>query len=209
MNKISHKSLTHAATIFIIQFKKDERDFCLGLQSNKDDVLLLTMQQAFARFKISRNFQLKFDKSLGLERFEPLLMIIQDLDLLNLDSVSLVLLLEEEVSKVYGNGKFLSAASKIAWMLTTNTNEFSNVRIYDSYACTALKSMGLLSSNHTYIDYLKAWDCVFEQQKSLIEDVIAEKILRDPQDVDLLTAKNLNLRVLDLQLYAIGSAYVK
>ena len=208
MNKISHKSLSQAANSFIIQFKKDERDFCVGMQSNKGDVLLLTMKQAFAKFKISRNFQLKFDTGLGMVRFEPLMAIIQDLDL-NLDSASIVLNLEMNINKVYGNGKFLSAASKIAWMLTTNTNKFSNVRIYDSYACSALKSMGLLSSNHTYRDYLKAWDCVFEKQKSLIEDVIADKILRDPQDVDLLTAKNLNLRVLDLQLYAIGSAYVK
>jgi hypothetical protein len=173
-----------------------------------DQTKLLTLNKALAKFKVARNFRLKYDKGLGYKRFEPVLQIINDLDITS-DPVSIVLTIESELSKSYGGSKFLSAASKIAWMLTTNTNEFSNVRIYDSYACTALKSMGLLSSNHTYIDYLKAWDCVFEQQKSLIEDVIAEKILRNPQDVDLLTAKNFNLRVLDLQLYAIGSAYVK
>ena len=196
---ITEKSLKHATHQFIKQFREDEYAFCSGLKKNANDqTKLLTLNKALAKFKVARNFRLKYDKGLGYKRFEPVLQIINDLDITS-DPVSIVLTIESELSKSYGGSKFLSAASKLAWLLTTDEDSFSSVIIYDSYACTALKKLGYLTSHHSYDEYLIAWWDAFNDCEDLIKSVVFLESKKP----------NLELRAFDLQLYEIGASYAK
>lgn len=199
MNTITENSLKDAAHQFIKQFREDEYAFCSGLKKNANDqTKLLTLNKALSKFKVARNFKKKFDIELGLNRYDPVLNVINDLDV-TLDPVSIVLTIESELSKSYGGFKFISAASKLAWLLTTEEDSFSTVIIYDSYACNALKSLGYLNSRHTYDEYLIAWRDAFNANSELIKHAI-KGLEKKP---------NFELRVFDLQLYEIGAAYAK
>ena len=196
---ITEKSLKHATHQFIKQFREDEYAFCSGLKKNANDqTKLLTLNKALSKFKVARNFKKKFDIELGLNRYDPVLNVINDLDV-TLDPVSIVLTIESELSKSYGGSKFLSAASKLAWLLTTDEDSFSSVIIYDSYACTALKKLGYLTSHHTYDEYLIAWWDAFNDCEELIKSVVFLESKKP----------NLELRAFDLQLYEIGASYAK
>jgi len=205
-NTITEKTLKIATHQFIKQFREDEYAFCSGLKKNANDqTKLLTLNKALAKFKVARNFRLYYDVSKGLPRFQPIIDILDMLDP-TLDNAELVLQLENEMSNAYGGTKMLSAATKLAWLKKSTMSSLSTVVIYDSYVTRALQSMGLLPLKHTYLQYLAAWHEAFNAHISLIIDVIESQMLSNPEDMDMLSMKNLDMRIFDIYLYTVGDS---
>jgi len=194
MNLITKSQARFVAFQFIRQYFQFEKKFIRDYNSQDVNIRLQSLQASANYFSVSRTFPSKFDPSQDKkDRLRP---VINVLDKITKDKsfegiVDLVNDTEQSLSSEYGNKLVLSATSKFLWL-----KGYYNVRIFDSQAKRAL---GFKQNYKNYKNFVKQWNKQFEQNKFIIEKVVAEMAL-EPNLIDYLSFEEMSKDELDALL---------
>ena len=163
---MSIPSLTSCARRYAETWSRGERPIFEGLASDDRVDRLHALQKGAGYFRIARSFHKKFDVGRGLERFAPVLDVLEPLrtSKLGMDTMcSTVAALRVKLGRDYGGVDLLSAATKLLWLLRRNP-----AIIYDSRARFAL---GTPLGN--YEKYVELWQRGYRASRSEIHDASA------------------------------------
>ena len=130
------RSFPFCAKQYARSWSRGERPLFEGLAGADRCGRLEAVQRGAGYFKIARNFRTAFDVDQGLERFAPVLALLEPLRTSALTADTLCATIDKlriELAADYGGGDRLSAATKLLWLLRRDP-----VIIYDSRARSAL-----------------------------------------------------------------------
>ncbi len=200
-------SLKYAALNFLNLWLDADRRLHTTVNSGSRSDKLAALGEAASRFRIARGFRLAHDTELGLERFEPILNLIDDLrsDDFTDTLTDSVLAVRDQISSLYGGTNLLSATTKFLWLKL----RFPIV-IYDRQARLALGTRG--GDLHAYYDawfdrYAKLRDEIATASLSLVDlgDYTCEPATANPTFLSSLVGEEwFHQRVFDIHLWNIG-----
>jgi hypothetical protein len=150
---------------------KTDMNCCAGLINIDKIKRLDTLKQATEAYKVHRTLPTKYDVSNGFQRYEPLLKVLDSIDVSSFpvnskDTVEKMLKIESQISKKYGDRGVLSLTTKLLWLKFK-----SPIRMYDSQARKALNT-----PNNDLSAFYKAWDQEFAKHKTDITKACANLV---------------------------------
>lgn len=154
------KPLVYCAQYYADQWANQDMSLFEGLAPPNDRTTrLATLTQICRKYKIARNLPRKYDEGAGLQRYEPLLAIIDECREVypaTSDPDEVVCWFADRVAKLYGGVSALSLSSKVLWFVYR-----SPVLIYDQLAREAL---GVRAGN--YDAYQSQWRASYSKLES-------------------------------------------
>ena len=160
------RSFPYCAKQYARSWSDGERPLFEGLALADRSRRLEALQRGAGYFKIARNFRTAFDVGQGLERFAPVLNVLEPFrsSALTTDTLCETIAdLRIQLAAGYGGGDRLSAATKLLWLLRRDP-----VIIYDSQARSAL---GAPSGD--YATYVELWRRGYKAHKDEIREACA------------------------------------
>lgn len=143
-----------------------DRGYCEALANGNRSEKLTTLKNAGGAYSVGRNLPSKYDEKKGLDRYEPVLDIIDPLkpeDFKN-DPVKKILEIERKISEKYGNRSVLSLTTKFLWIKIKWP-----ILIYDSQARSAIDTEdGALDA------YYEKWRKEFKTNQGEIIEVCSK-----------------------------------
>lgn len=119
------------------QWLEKEETYCEALASSDTDAQREALVAAGGYFRVARNLPTKYETDRSLERYEPVLKILNDLAPVTLDNVmDVVNDARQHISSEYGQRSVLSLTTKFMWLKVK-----SPVRIYDRQVRIALGTL--------------------------------------------------------------------
>lgn len=140
-----------------------DRECCEALEGKDREKKLRTLAKAAWAYRIARNLPTRYDTGKGLERYGPVLDIIENADAVDFRGERLlasILRVKKKIARAYGGRGGLSLATKFLWLKMK-----SPIIIYDSRARAALGTKG-----GDIDEYYSRW----REQFWLHEDAIRE-----------------------------------
>lgn len=157
------QTFEYSSLYYLNQWLSYDRGYCLALSGTNQKEKLSALKSAGGFYRVARNVPTAFDEKIGIERYQPVLDIIDNLSIeqFEKDPVEKILEIETEISSRYGDRGVLSLTTKFLWLKFK-----SPILIYDSQARIAVESKdGDLQS------YYENWLAEFENHKEEIQSV--------------------------------------
>lgn len=131
------QSFEYCSLHYLNQWLLYDSAYCLALEGGNQKEKLSALKKAGGFYKVARNLPTAFDKKRGIERYKPVLDIIDGLSISQFDKdpVSKIIETEAKISSQYGNRGVLSLTTKFLWLKFK-----APILIYDSQARIAVKS---------------------------------------------------------------------
>lgn len=202
------QTFEYSSLYYLNQWLSYDKDYCLALSGPNQKEKLSALKSAGGFYRVARNLPTAFDEKIGIERYQPVLDIIDNLsiDQFEKDPVKKILEIETEISNKYGNRGVLSLTTKFLWLKFK-----SPILIYDSQARIAVGS-----KNGDLQDYYEKWLAEFENHKEEIQSVCTilsslslyavDQRLADKKYIDeISSSKWFHERVFDIYLWSKGS----
>ena len=128
------RTFDFCALQFLNQWLEKEANYCESLASSDASLQRESLVAAGGHFRAARNLPKKYDTDRGLQRYEPVLEILNDFAPVTFDNViDVVNYTRQRISSKYGQRSVLSLTTKFLWLKVK-----SPVRIYDRQARIAL-----------------------------------------------------------------------
>jgi hypothetical protein len=160
-------SFYHCALSYLDMWLREDRGYCQALSTTHREHKLTALGKAAFTYRIARNFPDKYDRKQGLDRYGPVLDILDSLDAEVVSSDGIVQTIEharKRISSHYGGRDVLSATTKFLWLKFK-----SPVVIYDSQARLAIGTRaGDIGA------YLSAWQKRYATHEQEIEAACEE-----------------------------------
>lgn len=202
------QTFEYSSLYYLNQWLSYDRGYCLALSGTNQKEKLSALKSAGGFYRVARNVPTAFDEKIGIERYQPVLDIIDNLsiDQFEKDPVKKILEIETEISSRYGDRGVLSLTTKFLWLKFK-----SPILIYDSQARIAVESKdGDLQS------YYENWLAEFENHKEEIQSVCkklsglslyaVDQRFANRQYIDKISSsKWFHERVFDIYLWSKGS----
>ncbi|PIE46481.1 MAG: hypothetical protein CSA42_08345 [Gammaproteobacteria bacterium] len=151
---------------YLNQWLSHDRAYCQVFSEGNKTEKLNMLKRAADFYKVARNLPKKFDEGQKLERYEPVLEIIESVDKndFNEDPLLKIREIEGKISKKYGNRSVLSLTTKFLWLKIKQP-----ILIYDSQARIALNV-----PNGDLEKYYDKWRVSFGDRKNEIIKACSE-----------------------------------
>lgn len=202
------QTFEYSSLYYLNQWLSYDKDYCLALSGSNQKEKLSALKSAGGFYRVARNLPTAFDEKIGIERYQPVLDIIDNLsiDQFEKDPVKKILEIETEISNKYGNRGVLSLTTKFLWLKFK-----SPILIYDSQARIAVGS-----KNGDLQDYYENWLAEFENHKEEIQSVctilsslslyVVDQRFADKKYIDEISSnKWFHERVFDIYLWSKGA----
>ncbi|KGF28369.1 MULTISPECIES: hypothetical protein [Oligella] len=201
------RTFDFCALQFLNQWLEKEANYCESPASSDASLQRESLVAAGGYFRVARNLPKKYDTDRGLQRYEPVLEILNDLAPVTFDNViDVVNYTRQRISSKYGQRSVLSLTTKFLWLKVK-----SPVRIYDRQARIALGT-----SEGDYLAFNTAFTTRYSECQEEIEkacrnliNVISYTVrpnLQQESLVNLVSSTWFRERVLDIYLWNEGSA---
>lgn len=201
------RTFDFCALQFLNQWLEKEANYCESLASSDASLQRESLVAAGGHFRVARNLPKKYDTDRGLQRYEPVLEILNDLAPVTFDNViDVVNKTQQRISSKYGQRSVLSLTTKFLWLKVK-----SPVRIYDRQARIALGTPegDYLAFNTAFTTrYSECQEEIEKACRNLI-NVISYTVrpnLQQESLVNLVSSTWFRERVLDIYLWNEGSA---
>jgi hypothetical protein len=145
---------------YMNQWISQDRAYCEALAGHNRSKKLDTLRSAAAFYRIARTLHKRYEEREGLQRFEPVLDIIDAQTREDFEGDKLLLAIEKvriEISRKYGDRGVLSLTTKFLWLKIK-----SPVIIYDSRASRALRTVPGDIGDY-YAEWRKTYESFSEQ----------------------------------------------
>ncbi|MWJ28570.1 hypothetical protein GPM19_10190 [Halomonas sp. ZH2S] len=191
---------------FFNQWLEKEAGYFEGLASFEIDKQRQALLGAGGHFRVARNLPTKYEESRKLERYEPVLDILNKLGPVTHKNVtSIVSDTQQRISSEYGNRNVLSLTTKFMWLKFR-----SPVRIYDRQARIALgtKPGDFAAFNEAFSSCYARFQEQIEQACGNLSKVIpysVEPTMKEYELRSLVSTKWFQERILDIYLWNQGS----
>ncbi len=164
---------------YLNQWLSHDKGFCDAFSGNDQINKLVALKSAGAFYGIARNLPTKFDQKKGIERYRPVLDILDKLEKSKFEEnpVGEIEKVERDISKKYGNRGVLSLTTKFLWLKIKQP-----ILIYDSQARIALGT-----EDGKLQPYYERWRQEFRRSQDEIKKVCSK-------------LSNLNLYVADQEV---------
>ena len=147
------RTFDFCALQFLNQWIEREKGFSESLVSGFPDMQKKALAKSAGHFRVARNFPLKNGDKQNIDRYKPVLEILNEIEEITSDNVvSVVQQSQQKISRQYGGRRVLSATTKFLWLKFKYP-----VRIYDSQARKALGTSEWDFSSFN-IEFLKCFD---------------------------------------------------
>jgi hypothetical protein len=193
---------------YLNQWLTYDRNYCLALAGTNQEAKLSALKSAGGFYRVARNVPTAFDEKIGINRFQPVLDILDNLsiDQFEKDPVKKILDIESQISSKYGNRGVLSLTTKFLWLKFK-----SPILIYDSLARIAVNS-----TDGDLVGYYKNWAAEFENHEDEIQSVCSKlsNLNLYATDQSIATKEYINIissnkwfheRVFDIYLWSKGN----
>ena len=128
------RTFDFCALQFLNQWLEKESNFCESLASDLLEKQRTALVGAAAHFRIARNLPTKYERAKNLQRYQPIIEVLNDLGEVTPENVEgVVNETHQAISAHYGSRRVLSLVTKFLWLKVK-----APVRIYDSQARIAL-----------------------------------------------------------------------
>ena len=144
MINMATKTFEYCSLHYLNQWLSHDKGYCQVLANGSRSAKLTTLKNAGGFYRIARNLPSEYDEKKGLNRYEPVLDIIDSIKPIQFKNnpVKEILEIERRISKMYGNKSVLSLTTKFLWLKIKHP-----ILIYDSRARIALGTEnGILDS---------------------------------------------------------------
>jgi hypothetical protein len=156
----------YCALHYLNQWIEQDRPCCDALAGRDDSLKLQALAKVAAQYGIARTLPKRYDVKNGLQRYRPVLEIIdaqKRADFQGDNLVPSIMKVSKEISKKYGGHGSISLTTKLLWMKMK-----SPIIIYDSRARTAVgTALGDLA------EYYEEWRKRFTPCDDQIRDACA------------------------------------
>lgn len=158
-------TIAHSALHFLDMWFLRESRFRAGLRSGISSQRAQAVANAAAYFGIARTLRTRHDVGIGLQRYEPVLALLESLpEVCDTSAVSAVTTFAAELSTQYGGTGTLSFSSKLLWLYYRDP-----VIIYDSQV---LRALGTRAGD--YSAYVDAWEARWQRHADDVHSICAE-----------------------------------
>jgi hypothetical protein len=197
---LGETSFLQCATQYGRYWLKTERQLVSQLASPELYLRLSALQRAAGYFRIARNFPTAFDTAIGIQRLMPVLNTLDRYRTQSITRDSLCDVIEQlrrELGVPYGGRDFLSAATKLLWLLHRDS-----VIIFDSQARAALGT-----PPGDFPRYFEQWFEEYERSTGVLTAVCVDARKKMGADADALdmTQEWFRRRVFDTYLWNRGA----
>lgn len=195
----------HYLNLWLSREREIHEAFTSGTEAEK----LTAIGKGATYFVIARNLHTEYDTGKGLQRYRPVLDVIDPLTANDFrdNLAGRVMHIRDQISARYGNRDVLSATTKLLWLKIR-----SPIIIYDSQARQALDT-----ADGDLAAYYDAWQAKFNAVRHQIAAARAElvDVLQYTADTSVATKPYVqslaeeewfNQRVLDIYLWHVGSS---
>lgn len=202
------QSFEYSSLYYLNQWLSYDKGYCSALSGTNQKEKLSVLKSAGGFYRVARNIPTAFDEEIGIERYQPVLDIIDNLsiDQFREDPVKRILEIEAEISNKYGNRRVLSLTTKFLWLKFK-----SPILIYDSRARIAVES-----NDGDLQGYYENWLAEFENHKEEIQSVctrlsslslyaVDQSVATEEYINEISSSKWFHERVFDIHLWSKGS----
>lgn len=201
------RTFDFCALQFLNQWLEKEAGYCKSLTSNDITTQRQALGAAGSHFRVARNLPIKYESERGLQRYQPVLNILNELgDVTPSNVVEIVENTRQRISSEYGQRNVLSLTTKFLWLKIK-----SPVRIYDRQARIALGTpegdFGAFNDAFT-AKYAESQNQI-EKACSSLADMVSYSVQPNMQQTELQELVSLRWfqeRVLDIYLWNQGNA---
>ncbi|MBT3168670.1 MAG: hypothetical protein HN334_02245 [Candidatus Cloacimonetes bacterium] len=160
------QTIEYCSLHYLNQWITKDHKFCIILSNGNKEEKIQALKEAGNFYGIARNLPLKYDVKKGIQRYKPVLDIIDNvnLDYFKENPIKKIIEIEGKISKQYGDRGVLSLTTKFLWLKIQHP-----VIIYDSQAKNAL---GLKTA--LYESYYEKWLCEFLKRENEIKEKCEE-----------------------------------
>lgn len=164
--KNKKQSIEYCTLHYLNQWLLHDRIYCKVLENGSTSEKLAIVKKAAAFYGVARNLRRKFDVELGLERYMPVIDILDTVRKIDFqpDPVKQILKLESDLSNTYGGRSVLSCTTKLLWFVIKEP-----VLIYDSQVRQALGS-----KQGNLPEYYRKWGAEYENHENEIRNTCSK-----------------------------------
>ncbi len=193
---------------YLNQWLTNDRNYCLALAGENRGAKLSALKKAGGFYRVARNVPTKYDVKIGLERYEPVLDILDHISPKQFEEnpVEVILDTEKKISSKYGNRGVLSLTTKFLWLKIK-----SPILIYDSQARLAVgsKSGNLESYYQTWLRDFDKHECEIRSACSKLSSLslyAVDQSIATKEYIDEVSAQRwFHERVFDIYLWNKGN----
>lgn len=134
---------------YLNQWLSNDRKYCQVLSNEDKKNKLEVLKEAGSFYRVARNLPSKFDEKKGLNRYAPVLDILNEIEECQFQDnpAQEIININKEISKRYGKKSVLSLTTKFLWLKIKQP-----ILIYDSQARKALGT-----KDGDLVNYYKKW----------------------------------------------------
>lgn len=158
---MANPTFEYCSLQYLNQWLSRDKKYHEVLQSNNKAEKLIILKEAASFYRVARNFLKQGDVAIGLQRYEPVLEIIDNVTADDFqDNVEdKILEIRDSISRKYLDREVLSATTKFLWLKVRNP-----VIIYDNQARIAVGS-----KNGCIKEYYCKWNELYEKNSQNIK----------------------------------------
>ena len=141
----------YCALQYLNQWTSYDRRFVEEFERGGQQMLDIIPEVA-SFYKVARNFPLRFDKDIGLQRLEPVVKILENINTADIDENNFIRVVVEKSQQIgdeYDGRGALSATTKFLWILVKEP-----IIIYDKNARAALRRLNHPVREGNYGEYV-------------------------------------------------------
>jgi len=155
------QTLEYCSLHYLNQWLTYDRGYCEALLKGNTEEKLAALKSAGGFYRVARNLPNEFDEKKGIERYQPVLEILDSISENEFrdNPVKKILEIERKISNKYGNRSVLSLTTKFLWLKFKQP-----ILIYDSQARIAVGS-----TNGDLTGYYKKWHDNYKEKQRYIE----------------------------------------
>lgn len=198
------KTFEYCSLHYLNQWFTYDMGYCKVFADGNENEKLTALKNAGGFYGVARNLPSEYDEGKGLDRYKPVLDIIDPLEPKHFENNTVEKILEvgKRISEKYGNRGVLSLTTKFLWIKIKQP-----ILIYDSQARLALGS-----DNGVLDDYYRRWFKEFNVHQAEIVEVCSKlpamKKYAANQEVDIRSIALetwFHERVFDIYLWSKGN----
>jgi uncharacterized protein with von Willebrand factor type A (vWA) domain len=168
---------------YLNNWLKHDKKYHEGLQSKSSDARLQAIKAALTYYKIARNLPKAFDQKIKIQRYEPVLNILDGINAISFQNspIQAIKKLEQKISDAYNGRNVLSLTTKLAWLKMPE-----QIIIYDSQARKALAT-----KNGDLTSFYEAWQKEYQLCRRDIKSACdkLDKVAQYSWDIEVATPK--------------------